>query len=62
MSIKDKFAALLRRWASKLSPGKCPDLPNVGLNLPSPSGEAIMKFAAWDVYLVFPKKKKQRLL
>lgn len=36
MTIKDKFAALLRRWASKLSPEKyqCPD----GLNLPSHLG------------------------
>lgn len=36
MRVKDKFATVLRRWASKLSPEKtlAPD----GLNLPSPFG------------------------
>lgn len=40
MKIKDKFAAILRRWASKLSPGTNPNLPDVGLLLPSPIGLA----------------------
>ncbi|MBD5228845.1 MAG: hypothetical protein HDS69_02215 [Bacteroidales bacterium] len=36
MTLKDKFAALLRRWASKLSPEK--NLAPDELNLPSPFG------------------------
>ena len=36
MTLKDKFAALLRRWASKLSPEK--NLVPDELNLPSPFG------------------------
>lgn len=38
MEIKAKFAAILRRWASKLSPENNPFLPNLGLCLPSPTG------------------------
>lgn len=40
MKPKDKFAALLRRWASKLSPEKSYADPSIkkGLNLPSPFG------------------------
>lgn len=38
MEIKVKFAALLRRWASKLSPENNPFLPDFGLRLPSPTG------------------------
>ena len=39
MTLKDKFAALLRRWASKLSPDKkCHYAPGDGLYLPSPFG------------------------
>ncbi len=40
MSIKDKFAALLRRWASKLSPEKDKFNPSMkdSLYLPSPFG------------------------
>lgn len=38
MKLKDKFAALLRRWASKLSPENSPFLPDFGLRLPSPTG------------------------
>lgn len=40
MSIKNKFAATLRRWASKLSPGKDNFNPSMkdSLYLPSPFG------------------------
>lgn len=40
MTIKDKFAALLRRWASKLSPEKDNFNPSMkdSLYLPSPFG------------------------
>lgn len=38
MKLKDKFAAILRRWASKLSPENSPFLPDFGLRLPSPTG------------------------
>lgn len=40
MDIKAKFAAILRRWASKLSPENNNLLPGFGLNLPSPTGVA----------------------
>lgn len=38
MEIKAKFAAILRRWASKLSPDNNPFPPDFGLRLPSPTG------------------------
>lgn len=38
MKFKAKFAAILRRWASKLSPESNPQLPGFGLCLPSPTG------------------------
>lgn len=38
MKIKDKFAALLRRWANKVSPETNPLNHSSGLCLPSPSG------------------------
>lgn len=38
MNLKDKFAALLRRWASNLSPETNPFQPNAGLRLPSLTG------------------------
>lgn len=38
MKIKDKFAALLRRWASKLSPEPNLFYPSSALCLPSPTG------------------------
>ncbi len=40
MKLKDKFAATLRRWASKLSPETNPYLSDIGLRLPSPIGLA----------------------
>lgn len=40
MRVKDKFAALLRRWASKLSPETNPFLPGFGVGLPSLEGIA----------------------
>lgn len=40
MKTKDKIAALLRRWASKLSPENNPYLSDPGLSLPSPTGLA----------------------
>lgn len=38
MHLKDKFAAILRRWASNLSPETDPFRPNTGLRLPSLTG------------------------
>lgn len=43
MNLKDKFAALLRRWASKLSPETNPFLPGFGVELPSLEGIATYK-------------------
>lgn len=56
MKLKDKFAALLRRWASKLSPEKNqgPD----GLNLPSPFGMDYYKVRRLGMaYSISPKEE-----
>lgn len=58
MKTKDKFAALLRRWASKLSPEKnqAPD----ELNLPSPFGVEPYKVQRLgSVYAISPDEERR---
>ena len=56
MKIKDKFAALLRRCASKLSPEK--NLDPDGLNLPSPLGMDYYKVRRLGMpYSISPKEE-----
>lgn len=56
MTLKDKFAALLRRWASKLSPEKnqAPD----ELNLPSPFGMKTYEIQRFGMaYYISPREE-----
>lgn len=58
MKIKDKFAASLRRWASKLSSETNPYRPDLGLLLPSSFGERYYKIRRLGMaYDISPKEE-----
>lgn len=62
MKIKDKFAASLRRWASKLSPETNPYRPDLGLLLPSSFGERYYKIRRLGMaYDISPKEEAHAL-
>lgn len=58
MTLKDKFAALLRRWASNISPEKY-QVPD-GLFLPSPTGLAYYEVKRLgSVYAISPEEERR---
>lgn len=58
MKIKDKFAAFLRRWASKLSPEK--NQASDELNLPSPFGVETYKVQRYGMVYNIPQREDAR--
>ena len=60
MTLKDKFAAILRRWASNLSPETDPSRPNTGLRLPSLTGLSRYEVKRLgSVYAISPNEERQ---
>lgn len=60
MTLKDKFAAILRRWASNLSPETDPFRPNTGLRLPSLTGVSRYEVKRLgSVYAISPNEERQ---
>lgn len=58
MNLKDKFAAFLRRWASKLSPETNYPTPDYGLYLPSLNGLATYEVRRiGTVYAISPDEE-----
>ncbi len=60
MNLKDKFAAFLRRWASKLSPETNYPTPDYGLYLPSLNGLATYEVRRiGTVYAISPDEERR---